>query len=225
MIPVHVEGVRRNFGISSAFLYSVFLLDEAERRLLVFGVERHEALPIVAALNGLTLPRPETINVMVQTLALLKATLEEVDIEQFSLLPPLYHLCTCRLRWRTGEDVREQVMHLRPGDAIGLALLMQARLAVADALFEQMGVPLAEGQTPELLFASYLLKREGITLPEGKELRLGYSKTPLRDALVKEFKAALLGKAPTFPEEDMEQRKQAYLAFVLGKDTGSAALA
>jgi hypothetical protein len=106
-----------------------------------------------------------------------------------------------------------------------LALLMQARLAVADELFQQMGVTLAEGQTPELLFANYLLKREGITLPEGKALRLGYSKTPLRDALVKEFKAALLGKAPTFPEEDMEQRKQAYLAFVLGEETGSTALA
>src|SRR5438270_11833706 len=31
-----------------------------------------------------------------------------------------------------------------------------------------------EWQTPEL----YLLKREGIALPEGKKLRLGYSKTP-----------------------------------------------
>jgi uncharacterized protein YndB with AHSA1/START domain len=52
-------------------------------------------------------------------------------------------------------------------------------------------------------------------LPEGKQLRLGYSKTPLRNALVKEFKATLSGKAPIFPEEDMEQRKQDYLAFVL----------
>lgn len=70
-----------------------------------------------------------------------------------------------------------------------------------------MGIPLAEGQTPELLFVSFLLKREGITLPEGKALRLGYSKTSLRDALVKEFKAALLGKAPTFPEEEKEWTK------------------
>ena len=38
----------------------------------------------------------------------------------------------------------------------------------------------------------------------------------LRDALVKEFKADLLGKASPFPEEDREQRKQDYLAFLLG---------
>ncbi len=36
-----------------------------------------------------------------------------------------------------------------------------------------------------------------------------------RDALVKEFKASLSGKAPIFPEEDMEQRKKDYLAFLL----------
>jgi hypothetical protein len=73
-----------------------------------------------------------------------------------------------------------------------------------------------QGQTPELYLINDLLKREGITLPEGKKLRLGHSKTPMRDALVKEFKASLSGKAPPFPEEDLEQRKKDYLAFLLG---------
>jgi hypothetical protein len=50
-------------------------------------------------------------------------------------------------------------------------------------------------------------------VPESKVLRLGYSKTPLRDALVKEFKASLAGKAPIFPEDDMEQRKKEYMNF------------
>jgi len=218
MTPVRVEGVRRNFTAVSAFLYNVFLLDEARQRLLVFGIERHEALPIVAALNKLTLPQQESINLMAETLKLLNYTLEKVSIESYSLLPPLYHLCGCRLSFRNGETVQEQTKHMRAGDAIGLALLMQAPLLVSDELFEQMGVSLAEGQTPELIFARYLLHREGIALPEGKQLRLGYSKTPLRDALVKEFKASLLGKAPIFPEEDMEQRKKDYLAFLLGED-------
>jgi hypothetical protein len=84
-----------------------------------------------------------------------------------------------------------------------------------------MGTHLPEGQTPELAFAMYLLKREGIALPQGQKLRLGYSKTPLRDALVKEFKASLSGKAPAFPEDDMEQRKRAYLAFLLGEEHGN----
>ena len=72
-----------------------------------------------------------------------------------------------------------------------------------------------EWQTPELYLINDLLKREGIALPEGKKLRLGYSKTPMRDALVKEFKASILGKAPPFPEEDLEQRKKDYLTFLL----------
>jgi bifunctional DNase/RNase len=219
MIPVKVEGVRRNFTSSSAFLYSVSLIDETGQRLLLFSIERHEALPIVASLNNLILTRPETINQMVDTLKLLDAVLEEVRIESHSMLPPIYNLCGCRLHWRNDEAVQEQIVQMRPGDVVGLALLMKAPIFISDELFQHIGVQLAEGQTPELVFARYLLKREGITLPAGKELRLGYSKTPLRDALVKEFKASLSGKAPIFPEEDMEQRKKDYLAFLLGEGT------
>jgi len=194
------------------------LLDEADQRLLVFGIERHEALPIVATLHKLTLPRQESINLMAETLQWLHHTLKEVCIESYSLLPPLSHLCSCRLSFHTGETVRELTKNMRAGDAIGLALLMEAPLLISDELFKQMGVALTEGQTPELIFARYLLRSFGITLPEGKRLRLGLSRTPLRDALVKEFKASLFGNAPIFPEEDMEQRKKDYLAFVLGED-------
>lgn len=195
MIPVRVEGVRRNFTVTSAFLYSVSLIDDTGQRLLVFGLERHEALPIVVALNHLTLPRPETIHLMAETLTLLHSRLEEVRIESHSMLPPLYNLCECQLSIRLGETVQEQTRQMRPGDVAGLALLMGAPIFVSDEL----------------------LKQEGITLPEGKKLRLGHSKTPLRDALVKEFKASLFGKAPIFPEEDMEQRKKEYLTFLLGE--------
>lgn len=219
MIPVSIEGVRRNFGVSSVFQYSVFLLDETGQHLFVFGIERHEALPIVAALNHLNLPRQETIHVMVDTLKLLNWALKEVRIESHSIFPPIYNLCGCRLGWRHGEGVQEQVVNVRPGDALGLALLMQAPLFLSNELFHQMGTELPAGQTPELVFAQHLLKWEGIALPEGKQLRLGYSKTPLRDALVKEFTTSLLGKAPPFPEEDMEQRKKDYLAFLLGEGT------
>jgi len=217
MIPVSIEGVRRNFSISSVFMYSVTLIDESCQRSFIFGIERQEALPIVTSLHDLPLPRPQTINVMVDTLKLLGCTLEEVRIEGLSMVPPLYNLCSCVLYWHTGEAVREQVLTLRPGDVLALALLMKAPIFISDELSNQIGVALAEGETPELLFARYVLKQEGVTLPEGKNLRLGFSKTPLRDAFVKEFKASLLGKAPPFPEEDMEQRKKEYLAFLLGE--------
>jgi bifunctional DNase/RNase len=215
MIPVQVEGVRRNFTISSRFLYSVSLVDEAGQRLLVFGIERHEAIPIVAALSNLTLPRPEAIHVMSETLQSLNYVLEEVRIEEYSMLPPAYNLCQCRLSFRASKERQEQSRLFRPGDVVGLALLMRAPILISDEVFAEMGVTLAPGQTPELVFARYLLKQEGIPVPEGTELRLGYGKTLLRDALVDEFKAALLGKAPVFPEECMDQRKQDYLAFLL----------
>src|SRR5579883_2003660 len=195
MIPVKVEGVRRNFTIDSPLMYSVSLIDESSQRLLVFGIERHEALPIVAALHHLTLPRSGAIHLMAETLTLLNYKLEEACIESYSMLPPLYHLCRCQLRWCSGSTVQEQTKQMRVGDAIGLALLLEAPILVSDELFKQ----------------------EGITLSEGKKLRLGHSKTPLRDALVKEFKASLLGKAPAFPEEEMEQRKKEYLTFLLGE--------
>ena len=218
MIPMTVEGVRRNFLPSSVFLYSVFLIDRTGQRLVVFHVERHEALPIVATLHHLPLPRPQTLQVMVDTLTLLNATLEEVNIIDHSMLPPRYNLCSCVLRWRTDDAKREQTLTMRPGDAIGLALLMDAPILVSDNLITQIGTPLTEGQTPELVFAHYLLRREGINLAEGQTLRLGFGKTPARDALVKEFKESLLGKEPVFPEADMEQRKRDYLAFLLGKE-------
>jgi bifunctional DNase/RNase len=225
MIPVRVEGVRRNFTTSSAFMYSVALIDEVGQRIFVFGIEREEALPIVAALHDLPVPRPQTANVMVETLRLLGCTLEEARIESCSLVPPLYHLCSCVLCWRNGEVMQEQALHMRSGDVLALALLMKAPLFVSDEVSEQIGVMLAEGETPELLFARYILRQEGITLPEGKQLRLGYGKTPLRDALLKEFRQALLGKAPVFPEEDVAQRKREYLAFLLGEDMAKRTLA
>lgn len=218
MTPMFVEGVRRNFASSSVFLYSVFLLDDTQQRLLVLGLERHEALLIVATLNHFSLPRPQTIQVMVDTLRLLNASLVEVLIHSHSMLPSRYNLCSCLLRWRIHDTVHEQTLDLRPGDAIGLALLMNTPILVADDLLKERGTTLAEGQTPELVFALHLLKREGVNLTDGGQPRLGHSKTPLRDALVKEFKQAILGKEPVFPEEDMDQRRLAYLAFLLGED-------
>ncbi len=223
MIPVRVEGVRRNFTTDSVLMYSVTLIDESERHIFLFGIERHEALPIVAALHNLSVPRPQTIHVMVETFRLLGYVLEEARIESYSMAPPLYHLCSCVLRWRSGEVTQEQALHMRSGDVLALALLMNAPLFISEELAKQMEVALPEGETPEHLFARYVFRQEGITLPEGKQLRLGYSKTPLRDALVKEFRQALLGKAPVFPEEDAAQRKKDYLAFLLGEDAAKPA--
>jgi bifunctional DNase/RNase len=214
MIPVSVEGVRRNFTISSVFMYTVTLVDEPGRRMFNLGVERHEALAIVAALHHLTLPRPQTINLLADTLAFHSVALDEIRLER--VRPSPIFLVTATLLWRPSDNrTREQTRDMRPGDAIGLALLMESPFVLSDDLAQQTGTTLADGKTPELCMIDELLKREGIVLPEGKKLRLGYSKTPMRDALVKEFKASLLGKAPPFPEEDLAQRKKDLLSFLL----------
>jgi len=215
MIPVSIEGVRRNFGISSVFMYTVTLIDETGQRIFNILVERHEALPIVAALHNLPLPRPQTINVMANTLKFHSITLAEMCLERISM-SPVYLLSTV-LRWhKDDKSETEQKLDMSPGDALGLALLTGCPLLFSDELAKQLGVPLSEGQTPELYLINDLLRREGITLPEGKNLRMGFSKTPMRDALLKEFKASLLGKAPPFPEENLEQRKKDFLTFLLG---------
>ena len=92
---------------------------------------------------------------------------------------------------------------------------MDSPIFLADALMDRVGVVLTDGQTPELYMIDRLFKIAEITLCEHFRPRLGYSKMPMRDALVKEFKASLLGKAPPFPEDDLEQRKKDYLAFLL----------
>ena len=191
LIPLKGEGVRRNFTASSPSLYSISLIDETGQNLLIFAIERHKALPIVVALNNLTLPPPEAINLMAETLPSLNSRLEEVRIENYSILPPVYHLAECQLRFRSGETLQVQTKQMRVGDAIALALLMEAPIFVSDEVFKQLGVSLTKPQTPELVFARYLLRQEGITVPQGKKLRLGHSKTPLRDAFVKELKASL----------------------------------
>jgi bifunctional DNase/RNase len=57
---------------------------------------------------------------------------------------------------------------MRPGDAIGLALLMESPLVLSDDLAQQTGTTSADGKSPELYMIDGLLKREGIVLPEGK---------------------------------------------------------
>jgi bifunctional DNase/RNase len=91
MIPVSIEGVRRNFTTSSIFMYSVFWLDESGQRCFIFNIDRQEALSLVTVLYDLPVPRPQTINMMVEALALLNSILQEVRIEHFSR----YHRVFC----------------------------------------------------------------------------------------------------------------------------------
>src|SRR5262252_9568012 len=98
MVPVTVEGVRRNFGISSVFMYTATLIDASERQIYNVILERHEALAIVASLHNLTLPRPQTINLLASILTVHGIILEEIQFTRFSRSPS--YLASATLRWR-----------------------------------------------------------------------------------------------------------------------------
>lgn len=212
MIQVHIEGVRRYFVRSD--LYVVTLLTEEKRRLFNIMIGQSEAYEIAMGLHHIEAPRPMTLHFMAQTLRATGVNLEEVRIEQFQSAPLPVLYATARLR--NGDNVQE--LDVRPSDALSLALLLDRPIGVSASLMEQMGVELPEGKTPEVHYAEELLAREGIVLPEGKKLRLGYSKTPARDAVLKEIKALLLGIPMPPREADFERAKRAYLTYLLGED-------
>jgi bifunctional DNase/RNase len=90
-----------------------------------------EARAIALALHGIDVPRPMTHDLMVNLLAELKATVEEVLVHG---LDGSTYLGTVRLRL-AGEDTLRDV-DSRPSDALALALRTGARIRVARAILE-----------------------------------------------------------------------------------------
>jgi|SRR5947209_14491281 len=212
MVAVTIEGVRRSFWRHD--FYVVNLWDEVGRRLLGIAIGQPEAYTLVMELNHMEVPRPTTLHLMVNAFRALGAIVEEVRIEGYKI-SPIPFICAV-VRLKHGDNVQE--LDARPSDALGLVAMLKCPLAVSEELLEKIGVVLPEGQTPEQHYAEDLLKREGIVLPEEKQLRLGFSKAPAREALVKEVRGTLLG-IPYFPtEQEAEQTKKQYLRFLLGDD-------
>jgi bifunctional DNase/RNase len=214
MVPMTVEGVRRSFHRND--LYIVSLVDEDARRLFNFVIGQPAAYEMAMALHHIEAPRPTTLRFMAQALQSTGVVLEEVCIEQFRPSPLPVFYATAYLR--NGENVQPLALDVRPSDALGLALLLNSPISVAADLLANMSIELPEGKTPEIHYAEQALALEGIALPEGKKLRLGYSKTPARDAVLKEIKSLLLGMPQAPGEKEFEQAKRAYLVYLLGED-------
>jgi RNA polymerase sigma-70 factor (ECF subfamily) len=218
MIPMNIEGVRRSVWRSDQCL--ITLIDEAGRQLLNISIGQQEAYVIVMALHHFAFMRPTTLHFMANALKATHVTLEEVRIEGLHLSPfPVFVATTCL---RNGDSVQE--VDARPSDALGLAALLNSPIRVsadllkAKLLDQRVGVILPEGKTSEEHYAEMVLHHEGIVLPEGKELRLGPSKVPARQALAREVKASLLGVPQLPTEQAFEQAKKDYLRYILGDD-------
>ena len=212
MIPMQIEGVRRN--IQRSDFYNVTLLDATQQRQLTIAITRPDSYTLVMALNHIDETPPVTLHAMSNILILFHILLEEVRIETILPSPIPFLFATARLR-REGEEQSVDVP-TKASDALVLATLMNGPILVSEQVLETIGTLLPEGMTPEVCYAQSLLKHEQIVLPEGKQLRLGYSKTPAKDAVTKEVKAALLGIPQPPTQQEHEQARKDYLRFLLG---------
>lgn len=208
MTKVTINAVRINFLTNQRV---VFLWDEGGRRILLIRIAQLEALPIALGLSGIATPRPLTIHFMVNIMRATGVQLEEVRIE--ALKDNIYYAIA---KVRNGELVSE--VDVRPSDAIGLALLMERPIFVAEDILERAGTVIPEGKTAEVFFGEQWLEREGITLPEGKTIQIKRDKEKERAHMLQTMEE-MMNPAKTPPTaEEIERSKQRYLAFLMGED-------
>ena len=162
MAKVIIESVRKNFLTDQSV---VILRDEAGRRYLLLWISNMEGLTIALGLTGITSPRPLPVHFLANVLKATGVHLEEVRIE--ALKDNIFYAVA---KVRNGELVSE--VDVRPSDALGLAVLMECPIFVAEEVLEQQGVVVPEGKNAQLFFAEQWLNQEGITLPEGKTIQI-----------------------------------------------------
>jgi len=210
MTKVTIDGVRKNF---LTYQPNVILWDEVGRRFLTIWIPRIEVLVIALGLTGVTAPRPMAIHFLANVMKAAGVQLEAVRIE--ALKDDIFYAVA---KVRNGELVRE--IDARPSDGLGLAMLMECPIFVAEEILETCGTVLPEGKSIDLFVAEQFLEREGIIFPEGKTVQFKYDKEQQRTAVLKEMEEIFSSskqKAPPTAEE-LEQAKQRYLAFLLGED-------
>jgi len=200
MVPVVIEGVRKSLLTEQRV---VTLLDQAGRRFMNVRVPRAEALTIAMHVYGLDQPHLSPIHFMARTLQSLHVALEEVQIRLLN--GGIFYAVT---RMHQGEIVQEG--EAKPGEALGLAVLMKAPVVVAEEVLERMGMHLPEGKTVELFWAEEVLKTFGLTLPEEKTLQIAYGRQRGRDAIFKEITqlAQAIDQPAPSTSEELEQARQ-----------------
>jgi hypothetical protein len=116
----------------------VLLLQETdgEGRTLPIFIGNPEATAIAYALQGVTMPRPLTHDLMRDVLGALEIDLERVIITE--LRSSTYY---AELHLRKGEE--RTVVSSRPSDAVAVAVRTETPLYVSDELMESEGIILA----------------------------------------------------------------------------------
>jgi bifunctional DNase/RNase len=140
MVEVRLKAVRVDLQSNTP----VLLLQETdgEGRTLPIFIGTPEAAAIAYALQGVTMPRPMTHDLIKDMLASLDVQIERVVITE--LQNSTYF---AELRLRRGSDVT--VVSSRPSDAVAVAVRTGSPLYVADELMDAEGILLAADEPEE----------------------------------------------------------------------------
>jgi bifunctional DNase/RNase len=134
MVRVQLRAVRVDLQSNTP----VLLLQETdgEGRTLPIFIGSPEASAIAYALQGVTMPRPLTHDLMKDMLGALEISLEKVIITE--LRAQTYY---AELHLRHGEE--HTVVSSRPSDAVAVAVRTETPLFVSDELMDAEGIILA----------------------------------------------------------------------------------
>jgi bifunctional DNase/RNase len=140
MVEVRLRAVRVDLQSNTP----VLLLQETdgEGRTLPIFIGTPEAAAIAYALQGVTMPRPMTHDLMRDVLSSLDVEIERVVITE--LQNSTYY---AELRLRRGTDVT--VVSSRPSDAVAVAVRTGSPLFVSDELMDAEGILLAADSEDE----------------------------------------------------------------------------
>ena len=165
LVQVEVASV----GVDLASATPLALLHSDWENVLPIWIGDAEAVAIARVLQGTSVPRPMTHDLLVGVIATLGGSLEEVRITEIRDAT-FYGV----LRIRTAGGVRE--VDSRPSDALALAVRTQARILVAPELLED--IPEVEFLSSE--GGSPIVRVRGITVggSEGETRRQGGGAAP-----------------------------------------------
>jgi bifunctional DNase/RNase len=129
MVEMHVFGLAVDEDSQVPVL---ILKDSEESRVLPIWIGAMEAMAISMALNDVSLPRPMTHDLLLNSIRDLGGEVRAVEV--VSLVDGTYYAEIEVLR---GEDIIR--IDSRPSDAVALALRCEAAIRVAEAVLEEAG--------------------------------------------------------------------------------------
>ncbi len=109
----------------------VLLFSREKQMVLPIFMSREQASAIALAVEGVSLPRPLTFQLVAQLLAAARVKVEEVTVTELK-----NGTFFAGIRLSNGVTV-----DARPSDAINLALIVNAPLSVDDSVFASAGIP------------------------------------------------------------------------------------